>query len=202
MTIEEYRKNPCSVSSVPYWKLEAYPVPENIEIIHGISRIADGYKKTDQYFRLIHRLEQCRKEDANIQTIADQDIEQLVEMINQCYIEEGIRVTIDDIHVWQKRKTYRRNLWVKILVNGRIAASGIAEVDDEVREGMLEWIQVLPQYRGQGYGTKIVQALLFRMAGNVDFVTVSGRVDNATCPERLYRRCGFTGDDVWSICIK
>jgi hypothetical protein len=32
-----------------------------------------------------------------------------------------------------------------------------------------------------------------------DFVTVSGRVDNRTNPERLYRRCGFEGNDVWCV---
>ena len=35
-------------------------------------------------------------------------------------------------------------------------ALGIAELDQEVREGMLEWIQVLPSYRRRGLGCGIV----------------------------------------------
>ncbi len=31
------------------------------------------------------------------------------------------------------------------------------------------------------------------------FATVSGKVTNKTKPEKLYRRCGFTGDDIWHI---
>lgn len=35
-----------------------------------------------------------------------------------------------------------------------------------------------------------------------DFVTVSGKVDNDTKPEFLYRKCGFTGEDIWHILTK
>ena len=29
--------------------------------------------------------------------------------------------------------------------------------------------------------------------------TASGQCNNASTPEKLYRRCGFTGNDVWHI---
>ena len=35
-----------------------------------------------------------------------------------------------------------------------------------------------------------------------DFTTVSGEVDNKTNPEKLYRRCGFEGDDIWYVLRK
>lgn len=58
---------------------------------------------------------------------------------------------------------------------------------------------MLPEYRGRGVGQSIVNELLRRMQGRADFATVSGKVNNLTRPERLYRRCGFTGDDMWHI---
>lgn len=74
-----------------------------------------------------------------------------------------------------------------------------ADFDGEAREGVLEWIQVLPQYRGRKIGRLIVGELLCRMVGKADFATVSGKVNNASKPEILYRKCGFTGNDVWHI---
>ena len=41
--------------------------------------------------------------------------------------------------------------------------------------------------------------LLFNLSNSVDFVTVSRKVDNKTNPEKLYRRCGFEGKDIWHI---
>ena len=61
---------------------------------------------------------------------------------------------------------------------------------------------MLPEHRGRGAGQFIVNELLRRMQGRADFATVSGKVNNATNPEGLYRRCGFTGADVWHILTK
>ena len=62
-------------------------------------------------------------------------------------------------------------------------------------------IAVLPEYRGRGLGKKIVGALLNRLKSiGASFVTVSGNLDNASKPLELYRKCGFTGDDIWYIC--
>lgn len=81
--------------------------------------------------------------------------------------------------------------------NNHIIASGIAEYDYEIKEGILEWIQVLPQYQHQGYGKIIVCELLNRLKSVcASFVAVSGLVDNETNPEKLYRSCGFTGNDI------
>ncbi len=53
--------------------------------------------------------------------------------------------------------------------------------------------------REKGLGQFIENELLWRMKDRAKFVTVSGKIDNATNPEMLYRKCGFTGNDVWHI---
>jgi GNAT superfamily N-acetyltransferase len=58
-------------------------------------------------------------------------------------------------------------------------------------EGVLEWTEVLPQYQGLGYGKKIVNSLLYRLQSHAKFVTVSGRLNNKSNPEKLYRQCGL-----------
>jgi len=83
-----------------------------------------------------------------------------------------------------------------------VAASGIAELDRDCGEGVLEWIQVSEQHRRRGLGVYLVNELLWRMKDLARFVTVSGRCGNLNNPEGLYRKCGFTGDDVWHILRK
>ncbi len=63
----------------------------------------------------------------------------------------------------------------------------------------MEWVQVSKNSRRQGLGSYVVLELLWRMRNKMKFVTVSGRCDNPANPESLYRRCGFSGDDVWHV---
>ncbi len=61
-------------------------------------------------------------------------------------------------------KTYKRT--------EKTAATGIAEFDVRIGEGILEWIQVSPEYRNRGLGAFVVNELLYRMQGKAGFVTV------------------------------
>ena len=81
-------------------------------------------------------------------------------------------------------------------------ATGIAELDIRIGEGILEWIQVSPEYRHMELGTFVVNELLRRMKGNADFVTVSGKVNNKTNPLALYERCGFSEKVIWHVLSK
>ena len=91
---------------------------------------------------------------------------------------------------------------VKEKATGNFIGCGMADYDSEAKELILEWIQVLPEYRGKKIGQLIVTELLFRMKDIAVFATVSGKVDNETNPEALYRKCGFAGNDLWHILHK
>lgn len=81
-----------------------------------------------------------------------------------------------------------------------VVATGIAELDKEIGEDVvLEWIQVSEQHRGYGLGKYVVSELLWRMKENAKFATVSGQCNNLTNPEAMYRKCGFSGSDVWHV---
>ncbi len=204
MTKEEYLVNPCANLSIPYWKHLLFKQPKNINIYHENDYLEDNlYSHIEKYFRLIHYLKKPMKHHQSISSInIGKDMEELILQINQSYINERITVSKDDIQRWINHPTYDHSLWVKVVVGGCMIASGIAEFDVNTKEGVIEWVQVLPKYQRQGYGKMVVQELVYRLSKKADFVTVSGRLDNDSNPKRLYEDSGFEGSDVWYVCYK
>lgn len=164
------------------------------------------YKHKVAYFRLIHK---DRPPDYNCPPgfkLADVDPgvenQAVAALIHACYAD--VQIDKDVVNSWTDHPVYDPKLWVWVVdtEHGVPAGLGIAEFDSAVPEASLEWIQVLPSYRGRGLGKTIVTELLRRVSGRVDFTTVSGKVDNATHPEYLYRQCGFTGSDMWWLLVR
>lgn len=205
MTKQEYLKDPCGSSSLPYWKAVLTDLPENMLILHERDfRGEDFGCYTDEpYFRLYHDLQ-------GLHAAVPPDGFSLCEVspaeyavhINQCYV--GAKMTEEDIKAYFHHSVYSPDLWLAVRENGsgKTVATGIAEFDKQVGEGILEWIQVSKSYRGLGLGTYIVTELLNRISEKAKFATVSGRINNPSKPESLYRKCGFIGSDVWHILKK
>jgi GNAT superfamily N-acetyltransferase len=125
------------------------------------------------------------------------DIDAVVKLILASY--DNIRVSPEIVKAWMDQPVYDPDLWLWVvdIESGEKAGLGIADRDPQVPEASLEWIQVLPGYRGKGLGKAIVRELLHRVSDSVKFTTVAGELENVHQPERLYRQCGFTGEDVW-----
>ena len=141
-------------------------------------------------------------DEYRIETATVEDIPLVQELINRSY--QDLSVSCEQLLSYTKSEVYDEKLWIIVSekLTNKPVACGIAELDKELKEGVLEWIQVLPEYRGKKLGQLLVNELLTRLQGKADFVTVSGKVDNATKPERLYRKCGFTGKDIWHVLTK
>ena len=207
ITLAEYLNNPCGTLSIPYWKAKNIVIPPDMRILHDndfSSELLSDYSD-EKYFRLHHNLKEIPKIRANdfeITTATRKDIKSIVQIINDSYTD--ISVNKDLIKSYTKTHVYNEVLWimVKEKATGKYVGCGIADFDAEAKELILEWIQVLPQYRGKKIGQLIVTELLFRMESVAAFATVSGKVDNMTKPEALYRKCGFVGNDVWHILHK
>lgn len=204
ITLTEYLNNPCGTLSIPYWKAKNITIPPDMKILHGKDFSADILSDytDDKYFRLYHSLKEIPNvtiNDFEIVTATRKDIKAIVQIINDSYTD--ISVSKDLIKSYTKTPVYNSDLWVMVKekATGNYVGCGIADFDTEAKELILEWIQVLPQYRGKKIGQLIVTELLFRNKDVADFATVSGKVDNSTNPEALYRKCGFAGDDVWHI---
>lgn len=204
ITLTEYLNNPCGTLSIPYWKAKRITIPPDMKILHDrdfSSDILSDYTD-EKYFRLYHSLKDILKivtDDFEITTATRRDIKTIVQIINDSYTD--ISVNKELIKSYTQTPVYNENLWimVKEKATGKFVGCGLADYDAEAKELILEWIQVLPECRGKKIGQLIVTELLLRMKGVADFATVSGKVDNVTNPEALYRKCGFVGSDVWHI---
>ena len=203
--LKEYINNPCRSLSIPYWKQKSITVPDNIKIVHNDEYNAadfDGYID-EPYFRLYHDLQTIQStsiDDVEIVMGAVEMIDVFVNIINRSYSD--LSVTKEQMESYRNTPVYSPDLWVVLKEKkGDYVGCGIADYDKIAGELILEWIQVIPSCRGRGYGQYIVNALLSR-ARQAKFATVSGKVNNTTHPEKMYRKCGFKGNDIWHILRK
>lgn len=202
VTKKKYLENPCGAASIPYWKVVCTTVPNNMKILHDrefCRELLEQYLD-EPYFRLRHPLtgvEPVSVPDGY--SLYDASVADFAEYINKCY--EGISLSESEIQSYTARRVYCPELWLAVKDDdtGEIVATGIGELDREIGEGVLEWIQVSKNYRRCGLGRYIVLELLFRVRDTAQFVTVSGRCRNPDKPEELYRKCGFCGNDIWHI---
>lgn len=207
ITVEEYLKDPCGTLSIPYWKAAKIQVPAHMRIVHHSEFSGELQKDYDDtpYFRLYHSLEHIEIPAAGevcIEQVKENQISLLADVINACY--KDLSVTAEQLENNRRTKVFDEGLWIitRNRKTGEVLGCGIADLDSEMEEGVLEWIQVLPRCRRQGIGRTIVNELLLRLKEKAKFVTVSGKVGSDSKPELLYRSCGFTGSDVWHILMK
>lgn len=204
ISIEAYKKNPCKVSSIPYWKAKSLTTPSNMRIIHSDEfdqTLLDHYFDR-RFFRLIHKLSNIPEfHTAGIQLEAIQPNrnDELADMINRSYAHSGICVSTDYLNSLSTTQVYCPELWIGAILGRKLIGSIICDFDIEVGEAIIEWLQVLPEYRGRGIALALICKALKIMSSFADFATVSGECDNITNPERVYRYCGFEGEDVWHI---
>lgn len=200
-----YLADPCKASSLPYWKSKRVIPPVGMLILHQASFDSAAFPEyTDEpYFRLQHDLQGLAAPVLpQGYTLCRASFGELAAHINACYGGDCVRE--EELRAYTARSVYCPDLWLAVRENatGALAATAIAELDREIGEGALEWIQVSAPCRRRGLGSYLVRELLWRLQGVARFVTVSGRCHNPCDPESLYRRCGFTGDDVWHILRK
>ena len=205
ITKEQYLADPCRAASIPYWKAKSITVPDGMKILHQDEYDSADYPNyiDEPYFRLIHSLKVLSKPSLpRGYSLCTVPLSEYAGHISSCY--DSIGVKEEELSRYLLRPVYDAALWIAVKDNqtGKIVASGIAELDREIGEGILEWIQVSESYRGKGLGSFVVLELLWRLRDKADFVTVSGQCSNPTNPEGMYRKCGFGGNDVWHILRK
>ncbi|MBQ6066614.1 MAG: GNAT family N-acetyltransferase [Clostridia bacterium] len=204
MKQKTYLADPCGASSLSFWKTETVMIPAGWRIVKDEAYRNDPavyQNSTDEpYFKLIHRLKRL---DAPVLPegfiLTEIGVKDFARHIAECYEEGGI--SEEDLEDYRRHPAYDPSLWVAVADQrtGRTVATGIAELDARIGEGILEWIQVSPACREKGLGTFVVNELLSRMKDKAGFVTVSGKVNNKTNPLALYERCGFAEKVIWHI---
>lgn len=203
--LQDYLADPCGALSIPYWKAKAISVPPGMDIVpHSRFReeLAHG-RAHRRFFRLIHRLRDipafAPPPGAALGPLSPDRAGELADMINRCYRPSGIQVTREEVRGWAASPAYRPELWLGAFADGALIGSVVGEFDPEAGEGVIEWLQVLPEYRGRGTAAALTVRALEVMGGFARFATVSGELENPSHPEGVYRACGFEGDSVWHI---
>ena len=204
ISMEAYKRNPCKVSSIPYWKVKKLTIPSNIKIIHNDEfneTILDNYFDR-RFFRLIHNLSNIPEFNIagiKLEVIQSNRNDELADMINRSYAHSEIRVSTDYVNSLSTTQVYCPELWLGAVLDGKLIGFIICDFDIEVGEAIIEWLQVLPEYRSRGIASGLICKALKTMSSFANFATVSGECDNITNPERVYRHCGFEGNDIWHI---
>lgn len=201
---DDYKADPCGTLPTAYHKLRYARPPAGVRIVHARDLDPAAFEgfKDEPYFKLIHRLglvEAPQSEAFFIRTAGEEDIPLIAEIIARSYTDIGI--SAEELEEMRSSPVFCPELWVIACEKstGAPAACGIAELDREVGEGALEWIQTLPEFRRRGAARLVVLTLLSRLRKRAGFVTVSGRTNDPNSPEMLYRGCGFEGSDVWHV---
>lgn len=209
ISIEAYKENPCKVLSIPYWKAKRISIPTNMRIMHNcdFDKNQLEYDVDKRFFRLIHHLSNIPEFEAagiRLEVISFDRSAELVDMINRSYTHSEICVSEDFVKCWMDTEVYCPELWIGAISDRNLIGSIICDFDREVGEAIIEWLQVLPEYRSRGIASALLSRALRTMRSFADFATVSGECDNITNPESVYRKCGFEGNDVWHVmtCIK
>ncbi|HHW93372.1 MAG TPA: GNAT family N-acetyltransferase [Clostridiaceae bacterium] len=202
MEKQTYLLNPTGASSLCFWKTNAFDIPAHMRVVSDDDFSENLLKNytDDLYFKLLHKLKHIDAIALPEGFVVTQgSTEEFAAHINAAYEHEG--VTVEELEQYRARPVYDGDLWICIRDTSsmKVVASGIAELDRDIGEGSLEWIQVSEGYRQIGLGSCIVNELLSRLKDNAEFVTVSGRVNNETRPEKLYEQCGFYDKTLWHI---
>ncbi len=205
ISLQAYLADPCGALSIPYWKAKELSIPAGMEIVHH-SRFDEGMaagRSHSRFFRLLHRLRDIPRPASppgvTFGPVSLDRAGELAGVINRCYRHSGIQVTEGEVRGWAAAPVYRPELWLGAFAAGGLVGCVIGAFDPEAGEGVIEWLQVLPEYRGRGIAVSLTARALEAMRGFAEFATVSGECENPTRPEGVYRACGFEGEDVWHI---
>ena len=196
-----YINNPCYASSLPFWKTRSLKIPSHILVLRDDEYSNSNIVGFDEpYFKLVHNLTNIYEPSLpNGFETTDGNFEIFANHINKCYENEG--VTFDELKNYCKRPVYDKSLWITIKDSStkEVVATAIGELDPAIKEGIIEWIQVSPDYRKRGLGKYLVLKLLNLMKKKAEFVTVSGKLHSPSNPIKLYESCGFDNLVIWHV---
>ena len=212
-----YLRDPCGASALAYWKERSYTKPPGLEVFSGESwqALPEGEKasfsRIDTFFKLCHDLSDL--EDPVLPSgylfrtfdpESEADFDQALAIVQRAYPSTDLSMA--RLRALMDTPVYRADLWFFIdSVEGdelKSMAFALGDLDPLIGEGILEWIQVDPDFRRKGLGKALVLEILRRMRGRASFATVSGDSHNANDPMSLYRKAGFVGQSLWVIAYR
>lgn len=127
------------------------------------------------------------------------DLPAAAELLASCAPEVSGRIGEPQLEAMTRADYFLPDGWLFLRdrVRGDLAGLAISGLCREFGEGFVDWIQILPAYRGRGLGTALLGEALERLR-EASFVTVSGSLESLHAGE-LFERCGFRQMRRWTI---
>ena len=109
---------------------------------------------------------------------------------------------LNDIDALKSRNTYHKDLWLGLYEEENLVGILIGDIDNQIKEGSIEYLAVLPEYQNMGFGKKLVNHALSLMKGYAKICTVFSRSDNNYHTLELFKSCDFSEEFHWFVINK
>jgi GNAT superfamily N-acetyltransferase len=157
-----------------------------------------GFKRWESRYRLIYR-------DMPVPPSETPEGFRLAGVVNSREEAQAVAAHIEQegplaqVQDWLQSPAFAPDLWWWLIdeASDQPAGIAIADLDAQLHEASLLWVQIFAPYQGRGLGRFMIHDLLRRIGGRALFTTVSGVVEDRDNPGAFFQRCGFSGSDVW-----
>jgi len=161
--------------------------------------VVAGFVGRQARFRLLHTAEVAPALPDGL-SWADADpaqAEAIAAFIARC--DPTFQPTAETVRTWAGESACAPDLWLWAQdAQGEPVGLAYAERDAALPEAALEGAYVRPDWRKRGLGRALVGEVVRRAkASGTALVTVAGAVEDRDNPGAFFRRCGFSGRDVW-----
>lgn len=131
----------------------------------------------------------------------DRDVAAAVALMNAAYPSLRHLATAGKLQAMMAAKHFFPQGWffLRHSATGERVGLTICGHCSQMREGFIEWTEILPRFRHRGLGALLVKEAINRLAERSDFLTASGSLDAPFAMGDLYMSCGFEHLRQWSI---
>jgi ribosomal protein S18 acetylase RimI-like enzyme len=131
----------------------------------------------------------------------DRDLEAASRLMNAAYPSLRQLMTPEKLRRMAEAPHYDPRQWFFLIETSSSQPVGFAihGYCDELREGFIDWIEVLPRLRHRGFGSLLTHECIRRLADRASFITTQGSLDAPFVHGDLYKKCGFERIRQWTI---
>jgi len=130
----------------------------------------------------------------------EKDLPTLADLMNSAYPSLPRFIDAERLAVAARAPSYYADGWFFLCDEtlARPIGAAVCGYCGETDEGFIDWVQVLPRFRGRGLGVILAREAIRRLAA-AGCITVSGSLDAPFAVGELYADCGFGQFRQWSI---
>jgi GNAT superfamily N-acetyltransferase len=131
----------------------------------------------------------------------DRDLEAACRLMNAAYPSLRQLMAPEKLRRMAQSPHYDPRRWFFLVETAAAQPVGFAihGYCAEMREGFIDWIEVLPRLRHRGFGSLLTQECIRRLADKSSFITTMGSLDAPFVHGDLYKKCGFDRIRQWTI---